>query len=510
MPRRGASQRYLTTVLFTDIVGSTKRAAELGDRRWRQLLAKHNAAVRRELKRHGGRELDTTGDGFFARFNEPRRAIDCAVALNRSLRPLGIEIRAGINMGEVEAIGPKVGGIAVHVGSRVMSKAGPGEIWVSGTVRDLMAGSDLRFEDRGLHELKGVPGEWRLYSVQAPPVEEPPEEEEVETAPRGRSWLGKNPAAAVLMLVGFGAGLVVLPILASRDGGRDESTTPAPNTVVRIDPESGEVTAVASVGASPTAATYGLGSIWVANYTGRNVQRVDPATGEADQPLSLSASGHPLGITTGDGFVWATSSIDGLVYGIDPRTGGTRTFEVGIGAQGIAFAEGVIWVTNGQTNEVVRIDLATEQTTPILLEHDSQPTGIAVGGGSVWVAEHLKGRVQRIDPITLKPVEAVPLLRGQPDQVTFGQGFVWVSVGSDDLVLRIDPATRNATTIETVGNAPAGIGVGSSGAWVANSLDGTVAQIGTRGTKPLQRVPVGFRPQGVAVAPQGVWVTLTG
>src|SRR5687768_3204234 len=170
MPRRAkAPQRLLTTVMFTDIVGSTSLAAELGDRRWRQLVARHHAIVRGALRRHGGRELDTAGDGFFATFEQPGRAISCGVELTRSLTSLGIEIRAGINMGEVEVMGPKVGGIAVHVGSRVMSMAEPGEVWVSGTVRDLMAGSDVRFEDRGVHELKGVPGEWRLYSVVATP-----------------------------------------------------------------------------------------------------------------------------------------------------------------------------------------------------------------------------------------------------------------------------------------------------------------------------------------------------
>jgi adenylate/guanylate cyclase family protein len=147
MPRRtGAPERLLATVMFTDIVGSTDLAAKLGDRGWRHLLSQHHAFVRKVLKRYGGREIDTAGDSFFATFNQPARAINCAKDLVEGLHRMGIEIRAGIHMGEVEVIGPKVGGIAVHIGSRVMSKAGPGEVLVSSTVRDLMSGSEIRFD----------------------------------------------------------------------------------------------------------------------------------------------------------------------------------------------------------------------------------------------------------------------------------------------------------------------------------------------------------------------------
>jgi class 3 adenylate cyclase len=157
--------RVLATVLFTDLVGSTARAAELGDRRWRDLLAQHHAAVRRELERFGGRELDTAGDGFFASFDGPARAIRCACAIVEAVRPLGLEVRAGLHTGEVELLGSKVAGIAVNIGARVAANAAPGEVLVSGTVRDLVAGSGIAFEDRGLAQLKGVPGEWRLSAV---------------------------------------------------------------------------------------------------------------------------------------------------------------------------------------------------------------------------------------------------------------------------------------------------------------------------------------------------------
>jgi class 3 adenylate cyclase len=157
-------ERLLATVLFTDIVESTERAAQLGDRGWRDLLQSYQAVVRKELASFRGREIDTAGDGFLAAFDGPARAIRCAAAVRERARSLGVEIRAGLHTGECEVMGEKLGGIAVHIGSRVAAKAAPGEIIVSQTVRDLVAGSGLAFAERGSHQLKGVPGEWRLYA----------------------------------------------------------------------------------------------------------------------------------------------------------------------------------------------------------------------------------------------------------------------------------------------------------------------------------------------------------
>jgi class 3 adenylate cyclase len=155
----------LATVLFTDIVGSTQRAVELGDRRWRELLGAHDAAVRRELERFRGHEVDTAGDGFLATFDGPARAVRCALSIGGALRDIGVDVRAGIHTGECELDGEKVRGIAVHTGARVAALAGPGEVLISQTVKDLTAGSGLEFADRGVHELKGVPGEWRIYAA---------------------------------------------------------------------------------------------------------------------------------------------------------------------------------------------------------------------------------------------------------------------------------------------------------------------------------------------------------
>jgi pimeloyl-ACP methyl ester carboxylesterase len=163
--RAPETDRVLATVLFTDIVGSTERAAAIGDRSWRELLEEHQASVRRELERFRGVEIDTAGDGFMASFDGPARAIRCARAIHEGVATLGLELRAGVHTGECERIGEKLSGIAVHIAARVAATAGPGEVLVSQTVKDLVAGSGIDFEDRGVHELKGVPDAWRLFAA---------------------------------------------------------------------------------------------------------------------------------------------------------------------------------------------------------------------------------------------------------------------------------------------------------------------------------------------------------
>ena len=164
--RTGADpDRMLATLLFTDIVDSTNRAAEWGDRRWRDLLDQHHAVIRTQLGRFGGREVATTGDGFFASFASPTQAVRCALEVAQTIETLGVRIRAGVHTGEVEVRGDDLGGLAVHIAARVSAAAGAGEVMVSSTVRDLLAGAAVTFDDRGEHELKGVPGAWRLFAA---------------------------------------------------------------------------------------------------------------------------------------------------------------------------------------------------------------------------------------------------------------------------------------------------------------------------------------------------------
>ena len=158
-----APDRILSTVLFTDIVDSTRQAAELGDAEWRALIRRHDDIVRSQLQHFGGKEIDRTGDGFLSAFESPARAIRCAQAIGGAIQSLGLRVRAGVHSGELEVLGHHLGGIAVHIGARITALAGPDEVLVSRTVRDAVIGSGIAFEDRGTHELKGVPGQWHLY-----------------------------------------------------------------------------------------------------------------------------------------------------------------------------------------------------------------------------------------------------------------------------------------------------------------------------------------------------------
>jgi DNA-binding NarL/FixJ family response regulator len=167
-PSGSDPDRILATVMFSDIVSSTEQAAQVGDRRWREVLDRHDELVRELLAAHGGQEINTTGDGFLALFDAPARAIRCAVAIRDQLRALGIELRIGLHAGEVELRGDDVGGIAVHIGARVTASAAAGDVVVSSTVRDLVVGSGIGFLDRGRHALKGVPGQWQLFAVADP------------------------------------------------------------------------------------------------------------------------------------------------------------------------------------------------------------------------------------------------------------------------------------------------------------------------------------------------------
>ena len=163
-----ADDRVLATVLFTDIVDSTQRAAVMGDRDWHALLDAHDAVVRSQLTRFRGREVNTSGDGFLAMFDGPQRAIRCAMSIRDAVQALGIQVRAGLHTGECEVRGDDIGGIAVHIGARVSALAGPNDVLVSSTLRDLVIGSGLEFDDRGAHQLKGVPGDWHLFAVASP------------------------------------------------------------------------------------------------------------------------------------------------------------------------------------------------------------------------------------------------------------------------------------------------------------------------------------------------------
>jgi class 3 adenylate cyclase/streptogramin lyase len=501
--------RILATVLFTDIVGSTELAGEMGDRVWKEVLSRHHRLIRRELKLFGGREVETAGDSFFVTFREPASAIRCGLAVVEAVRELGIEVRAGIHTGEAEIVDGRPRGIAVHIAARVMAVAGPGEVLVSSTVRDLVTGANLTFDDRGSYALKGLEGEWRLFSLTAvngssrhPPLA-------AEEAARRRAAIQPTPvlrrrvgvAGAAIVLIGAAAAILwfvsrptVLPSVPQ-------------NQVGRIDPGSGDITAAFAAGSSPTAVAAGEGAVWVASEGSQTITRLDPESGEGGP--TVATQGSPTAVVVDrDGTVWVLNQFQATVVRIDP-VGATIADSIGLdsGTKDIAAGEGAVWVINEGQRALVRIDAHDPQTnipTPVLgaesFEH--APGGVAAGGGSVWVVAG--PRVLKVDPRTGEIAgEATTRFVGR--EIAFGEGYVWVTHTSDDRITKIDPRTLEAVTI-TVGNAPVAVAAGEGAAWVANSEDDTLSKVDPSGD--VQTIALGNSPEDVSISEGAVWVAV--
>lgn len=492
--------------MFTDVVGSTERAAELGDAQWKKLLGAHNAAMRRLLKRHRGHEVDTAGDGFFMTFDQPARAIDCALDMIETLSAMGIHIRAGVHFGEVEVLDGKVAGMTVHIGARIMAQGGADELIVSSTVRDLMTGSDLPFDDRGFAQLKGVDSQWHLYEV-AGRVRERERLTVDEPASTTSSW--RHPAvigATVAAVLAVGVAVFAL----SSGGG--EAAAPAVNTLVRLDGDA--VTAVAPVGSGPKAIAAQGSTVWVANTSDRTVQQVDAGSGTA-QPAEGGLLYGPTSLVIDEGYVWIGSSLtsDGSLVRVDPEEqNSAQPVELGGPVSGLAGASGSLWATDQDGGVIRRLDIATEAVTELALPQGSGPTGIAFDGEALWVALHDAREVAKVDPSTGEILTNVRVESGAPDAVAVGGGYVWVSVGDGDAVLRIDPGDASPFTIPGACDGPTGIAAGEDGVWVACSLDGRVLRIDAASGDTVDDVVVGadLGPWAVAITNDGVWVSLVG
>ncbi|MGH2540545.1 MAG: adenylate/guanylate cyclase domain-containing protein, partial [Actinomycetota bacterium] len=246
MQRRTAA-RGMGAVLFTDIVGSTAIAAEMGNTRWAELVTRHHRVLRRQIGRFGGREIDTAGDGFFIAFERPADAIRCAVAATEAVRELGIEIRAGVSFGELEMMGRKPGGLVVNTAARVMSVGGPGEVLVPASVREIVPGAGITFAEHGVHRLKGLDGEFRLFEVVEVDGAKPTPPLDPESAAERRREIFPTGRRRTPLIVGVAAGalaLVLIGVLAlGAFGDAPEDPGPLRNAVARIDVETGDVRA---------------------------------------------------------------------------------------------------------------------------------------------------------------------------------------------------------------------------------------------------------------------------
>ena len=514
MRRSVTPERVLATVLFTDIVGSTELAVRLGDRGWRDLVAAHHRAVRAQLKRHRGREIDTAGDGFFATFDRPAQAISCAVAIIESLRPLGIEIRAGIHAGEVEMSGGKAGGIAVHTAARVLASAQPGEIVATATIKELVAGSNIEFVDRGTATLKGIPGEWRLFVVVQPEITTAKEAAERSTAIPGEGREREVRVSRRLVMGGFaalaviGTAAVVLPSTLLK-----APIVPAAGTVGHVPAGGDPFDRAVTVGSHPTGLTFGADAVWVLNFGDGTLSRIDPATGEVtDTP---AVGGTPTGLAFGADAVWVTTGFGqasgdiGSVVQFDAQQAEIeRTIPVAHGVSGIAFGEGAVWVVDRNRNLVLRIDPNNLGAAPEEVPVGRDPQAVTVGAGSVWVTSVLDATLWRIDPTTLEPVATIPLLE-PPTSIAVGDQAVWVTSESGDTVTRIDPATNRPGSTIDVGNGPLGVVATDGAIWIAVGGDGHLARLDPASEAVVATYPVDDAPDGVIADDDGgVWVTV--
>jgi class 3 adenylate cyclase/streptogramin lyase len=515
MAKRGSSA--LLTVLFTDIVGSTEAASEMGDRRWRELLTRHHRIVRALLKRHGGREVDTAGDGFLATFSQPASAVRCAREITEEVQALGVDIRAGVHVGEVEVMGSQVGGVAVHAGARIAAVAGPGELVVSRTLQELVPGARFGFEDRGAHRLKGVPGEHHLYRVttvdgrpQPPPLgpdEAGRRREAIEPPPLHRRR-GVVLAAAVAVALGAAA---VEVVVAGRETPRVRPSGFPAGTVVRIDPASDRIVeSIPGVAPAPLRAGEGFvyepslvaegGALWVLARS--SLVHIDARTREVSE---VQTSGTPIRMALGHGAVWVTGGRD-ILMRVDVADL-EETDTISLGPQ-IAFGRPLavtidsVWA--GSQHELIRIDpVAAKVTDRIPL--DLAVDRIAATPREVWIADRLEKTLGRFSPERLRIVETIPL-QISPDDLAVGDADdIWI-VNRDAGTVTPLREGRAGNPIQ-VGSEPVDIAVGDDAVWVADLENGTVTRIDRSFDRVEKVIEVGDLVQAVAVDPStgDVW-----
>jgi streptogramin lyase len=529
---RARANRRLATVLFVDIVDSTRLAADVGDRRWRDFLGEFRRRVRRELKAHGGHEEDTAGDGFFATFDQPARAVRAAAAVLREAHLIGLDVRCGLHTGELERIDGKLGGIAAHIGARTMAHAEPGEILVTATVHDLVTGSKIEFDDERDEQLRGVPGTWHLYRVSAVdglPLSSPLEIGEA--AGRQSAITGSRSMRATWVALGAGAMLVIIMVggsmLArpSEQGGQSPSPSEnLPVTLLRIDATTQEITTQVqdrylALG-YPSPLWEVDGNLW--QVTAADAVRRDMLTGEvaAKVPLPMSTnSAHSVFFAFGS--IWAIGQpVRDQMVRLDPLNGreiaviplpAIRYGELHAGADAIWMLTlaGTLLELDPLTNELVgEYPVSTETIAD----------GFTVLGNTAWICECSLGRVTRFDLDTHQ--------LGQPSQFT-QRGFVvpsssegslagpssangeaWLLDSGAGTVTEIDPATGEAGRPLAVGRSALDVEFGVGALWVAGWTEVHSVNLESGEVNAIE-MPSGFWASSIAVdeATGSVWVS---
>jgi len=411
----GDRRTLLATLLFTDIVGSSELAEELGDRRWRELLARHHAIVRRELKHFDGRELDTAGDGFFAAFTKPAEAVRCAAAISHGVREVGIEVRAGLHVGEAEAFGDKISGITVHIAARTMALAGPGEVLVTGVLTDLVPGARLGFEDRGARQLKGIPGEWRIFAlttvdgdIRPAPLSEQSRRERLAAIQSPR--IPRRVRSPLVSLLGVIVVVGVVVPIALRAGRAHPSTqsgnpSPPPNGKLEvIDPITRKPTTIVPLDFHPGAVAFTEGSLWILDGSENRVVRVDAVSSKVEAQIPVGED--PVGIAIGAGSVWVANASGRSVSRIDPGSNQVaKTITIDFQPAQIAADEHAVWVSEkgifGPTADagLATIEPGTDRVIDSTRFHEAPycPPILGTGSAQGWAADAF-GKVRELEP----------------------------------------------------------------------------------------------------------------
>lgn len=508
-------ERLLTTILFTDIVGSTDLAAEVGDRQWRRVVAAHHVTVRRVLRRFGGREIDTAGDGFFASFGQPAQAVRAADAILSAVAKLGLSLRAGVHTGEAETTGRKIGGIAVHIAARVVAAAEPGEVLVSSTVRDLVSGSGLEFTDRGNHALKGVPTEWHLYGLVRPEAAKemvsPAEAAAAIAAASSRAEGARGGRRTWLLLGVAGMAAVAIVVAAAAALGvfnappRGPSMPPGPDTLVALSASTGEVLDVRSVPAGPVSLAANADRLWVAALDAGVL--LDLPTSATGTDRLIGRVGRPTGVAFGGGHVWVADAFGQTVTLVDPATGNvSRTLER-LPARQIAYGTESAWAVDDLADRILRLDRQTgDVVATIPLGTGTYPTALAIGS-AVWVGNQGTSTVARIDPATNSVVEAAIPLRAIPEAIAAGTADVWIISRASDVMMRLDPASNAVAATTPICDQPASVAADGDTVWIGCAGTRDVSHFAHDGTL-LGTTAVGGEPTAITVLADRVYVTV--
>jgi class 3 adenylate cyclase/outer membrane protein assembly factor BamB len=520
MQRRTVGRRSLGAVLFTDIVGSTAIAAEMGNTRWSELVSRHHRLIRRELRRFGGREQDTAGDGFFATFGRPVDALRCAVAATEAVRALGVEIRAGVSFGQLELVEGKAGGLIVNTAARVMSVAGAGEVLVPAAVKDLVPGTGISFDDHGAHSLKGIGGELRLFrvtEVDGRPPAEPLDPEDaadrreaiLPTARRRAGLVAGLLAAAVVAAVGIWA-------LAGNDP-TEPRTVPTPaRFVVEFEAETGDerqLIAYPNPGRPElarlgTAMAAGQGAVWIEDPTAyvTTILRVDPRHREIRRVVLGPSYSFAMSVATAFDSVWVAT--DRLIR-INPATNESGTVlriplpVGGLGTSSLAVDRRHLWIGTS-SGMLLRVDASGEVTARRSVTDGIQE--VATGEGGVWVVDQVAGVVVRVDPTSLRKVAEVPLT-GSIDAIAVMGDHVWVLDFGTGVLTRISILQDRPVGQVTVPASANSLAAGLGAVWIGHG-DGAITKVDplTVRASAFARIGGSIRAIAVDAARKSIWV----